>query len=187
MHGLGAGLYSCTISDNHGCLQTQEVLLEQPEKLNIDVSAIPTSICKGDSIALSINGALEYVWNGNLPNGSYITPSYTQEITVTGSNKNGCSTDASVRVEVRDCSLEEMLPAQVYPNPFSENFHLMAPEEGLYFIRMVDMNGRIVFSETRFLWKGEVFTHAFDGASGWYVFTYESKNVSGKCMLHKID
>jgi len=187
IHLLGAGLYSCTISDDHGCTQTQEIILEQPEKLNIELSDFPTSICKGDSVLLMANGSLEYVWNEGLSNGSYLTPSHSQEFMVTGTDKNGCIATSTVIVEVRDCSTEEIQAADVYPNPFAESFHLLAPEEGFYILRMVDMNGRLVFSETRYLYKGEVFTHAFEGASGLYVFTYESKNVSGNSVLHKVD
>jgi hypothetical protein len=187
VHGLGAGLYSCTISDNHGCLQTQEILLEQPEKLSIDVSAIPTSICKGDSIALSVSGALEYVWNGNLPNGSYITPSYTQEITVTGSNKNGCSTDASVRVEVRDCSFDEILPAQVYPNPFQEGFTFVASMEGEYHFQLFDLNGKLIFSESQTLQKSEAYYLNPDVSEGLYVLMVVNSNQKQQFKVQKVN
>lgn len=187
VHGLGAGLYSCTISDNHGCLQTQEILLDQPEKLSIDVSAIPTSICKGDSIALSINGALEYVWNGNLPNGSYITPSYTQEITVIGSNKNGCSTDASVRVEVRDCSFDEILPAQVYPNPFQEGFTFVASMEGEYHFQLFDLNGKLIFSESQTLQKSEAYYLNPVVSEGLYVLMVANGNQKQQFKVQKVN
>jgi hypothetical protein len=57
-------------------------------------------ICSGASITLSGGGALSYVWNNSITNGSSFAPSTTTAYTVTGTDANGCVNTAIQTVTV---------------------------------------------------------------------------------------
>ncbi|MBA2613207.1 MAG: gliding motility-associated C-terminal domain-containing protein [Bacteroidetes bacterium] len=69
---------------------------------NINIIALPTSICKGASSVLLANGAGNYTWSptGTSGNTLLITPSVTTTYTVTGSNIFGCTNTAVTLVTV---------------------------------------------------------------------------------------
>ncbi|MGG5488407.1 HYR domain-containing protein, partial [Gaetbulibacter sp. PBL-D1] len=63
-------------------------------------SATNITICEGDSLTLTGNGATTYTWSNGIPNGVPFTPSVgTHTYTVTGSS-NGCSNMDSITVTV---------------------------------------------------------------------------------------
>ena len=58
------------------------------------------SVCIGQSVTLSGNGANSYTWNNGVTNGNSFVPVGTNTFTVTGTNSNGCQNTDQVVVTV---------------------------------------------------------------------------------------
>jgi hypothetical protein len=92
--------YSVTGTDANGCINTDQV--------TVNVNALPTvnagsdqTICAGNSVTLSGQGANSYSWNNGVNNGVAFTSSATTTYTVTGTNTaTGCSNTDQVTVNV---------------------------------------------------------------------------------------
>jgi len=126
-----------------------------PSASIISLPSNPT-ICEGESITLQGNGGATYSWspsasvdNPNLQTVS-ATPTVTTVYTVTVLGQNGCTSTASITVNVDDCASindKTMVAFQVYPNPTSE--HLFITNEGLVNVtkvEIVDLAGRTIKS-----------------------------------------
>ena len=66
----------------------------------VTASAIPTSVCPGNSVTLTGAGAASYSWTGGVNNGVAFIPSATTTYTVTGSNAVGCTATTTIQVVV---------------------------------------------------------------------------------------
>ncbi|RCW90763.1 Ig-like domain-containing protein [Winogradskyella arenosi] len=92
--------YTVTVEDTYGFSETDEVVVFVNDAPNITVSE-NTTIMQGDSVTLSANGALSYVWStGDNTAEINVTPEDTTTYTVTGQSEEGCSTTAEVTVTV---------------------------------------------------------------------------------------
>ncbi|MBI2281597.1 MAG: gliding motility-associated C-terminal domain-containing protein [Bacteroidetes bacterium] len=94
--------YSVTGTDTNGCINTAQV--------NVDINALPiiitsdndTAICIGDTVKLRADGAFTYLWDnglGNIQNPN-ATPTVQTFYTVIGTDTNGCSSSATVEVNI---------------------------------------------------------------------------------------
>ena len=92
--------YTVTGTDANSCTSTaQQTIIVRPLP-NVTISATSTSVCSGQSVTLTANGAQSYVWNNNVVNGIPFTPTSTNTYTVTGTDVYGCSNTASVNITV---------------------------------------------------------------------------------------
>jgi energy-coupling factor transporter ATP-binding protein EcfA2 len=92
----GATGVTTTVSGTVNALPTVTVTKAETSG-NISNDAV---ICSGASITLSGGGALSYVWNNSITDGSSFTPSTTTAYTVTGTDVNGCVNTAIETVTV---------------------------------------------------------------------------------------
>ncbi|MGB1294215.1 MAG: choice-of-anchor J domain-containing protein [Flavobacteriales bacterium] len=102
--GLLAGVYELTIeistlndtivSNN---TQTISFTIEEVETivLNSDLT-----ICEGDSVQLLAFGSNHLIWNGNISNETFVSPSSTTEYSVLSTSANGCEQEHSFTVTV---------------------------------------------------------------------------------------
>ena len=60
------------------------------------------AVCAGSEIQLSAQGAESIVWNGNLANGSFITPTVSEVYTAVGTNEFGCESSQEWNVELNE-------------------------------------------------------------------------------------
>ena len=95
--GIAAGIVEITYTNTNGCSITQDVT----------VNGLPTvsagadiSTCLGTSVTLSGTGAVSYVWDNGVTNGTAFTPTSTATYTVTGTDANGCVATDDVVVTV---------------------------------------------------------------------------------------
>lgn len=91
-----AGTYTLTITSAtvNGCTKQASVnVIKNTTPPVINVSAIKTTICKGESTTLTAIGANTYTWTGIAGNGSTqtVSPTTTTTYTVTGIGANGCA------------------------------------------------------------------------------------------------
>lgn len=93
--------YTVTITDALGCSSEIDVPLTVNPNPNISLSASVNPICNGQTSELTASGGVTYAWS---PSGSgstqTVNPSSTTLYTVTGTDGNGCSSTASVNLEV---------------------------------------------------------------------------------------
>ncbi|MGL4599125.1 MAG: T9SS type A sorting domain-containing protein, partial [Bacteroidia bacterium] len=95
--GLGAGAYSCLITDNNGCTQTTTLSLTQPSTLTTTAQASVSTICNGDSLQLTATsnggtGSATYTWMpGNLTGSPMVAPTSSTTYTATATDQNGCT------------------------------------------------------------------------------------------------
>ncbi|HKC68848.1 MAG TPA: gliding motility-associated C-terminal domain-containing protein, partial [Bacteroidia bacterium] len=84
------------------CSDSATVTINIAPPISITVTANPANatICMGDNITLSGNGALTYTWTGGITDGTAFSPTSSQTYTVTGTNAQGCTGMATQSVTV---------------------------------------------------------------------------------------
>lgn len=92
--------YTVTGTTVNNCSNTAVINLSVNP--NPTVSAIPSStlVCNNGSLVLNGNGALTYTWSNGVTNGVAFTPTSSITYTVNGSNNFGCTSSATVFVNV---------------------------------------------------------------------------------------
>ena len=86
--------------DSNGCSSTSTISVNVNTLPTIKATASKTAICLGDNVILTGSGASTYVWDNNLTDGIAFAPSTLKTYTVTGTDVNGCSSTASLDVNV---------------------------------------------------------------------------------------
>ena len=93
--------YTVTSADGAGCTNTDMV--------TVTVNALPTvdagvdqSVCSGEMVTLSGAGAVTYVWDNGVTDGTAFSALSTTTYTVTGTDANNCSNTDMVTVTVTD-------------------------------------------------------------------------------------
>ena len=91
------GTYIVTVSDTHGCSQSDTVNILQGQSVNVGLGA-DTSICADSLLTLNAgNGFTSYVWStGASTSYLYVNTAGTYSVTVT--NSTGCTGVASIMV-----------------------------------------------------------------------------------------
>jgi gliding motility-associated-like protein len=103
VNGVGAGVYSATVTDMYGCAASGVVNVTQPNILLLTVSADPT-ICYGQQAQIYAAGAggtpaYSYTWNPATLVGAgphAVTPTVTTQYIVNMTDANGCSVNPKV-------------------------------------------------------------------------------------------
>lgn len=92
--------YSVTGTDVNGCtaIASTTINVNQPPAITI---AGPTTICNGNTVSLSANGANNYTWNTLATTSTIsVNPNSTTTYSVMGTDANGCSATAVTTVTV---------------------------------------------------------------------------------------
>jgi len=94
--------YTVTGTNSNGCSSTAMVYVNVHALPAISAVTSDTAICVGDSVTLSANGAISYLWmpGGDSTATTTANPTSTTTYTVTGTNVYGCSSMALVTVHV---------------------------------------------------------------------------------------
>jgi len=92
--------YSISATGSQGCPSAGIVTVTVNDSLpSVSIDTSTNSVCQGNPVTLSGNGANSYTWSGGLINGSPFIPTITSTYTVTGYNACGTAT-ALVTVSV---------------------------------------------------------------------------------------
>ncbi|MCV9387600.1 LamG-like jellyroll fold domain-containing protein [Reichenbachiella ulvae] len=75
---------------------------------SVFASASSLQICEGESVTLTGHGAVSYAWDNDVVDGVSFVPTADATYTVTGTDENGCTADASVSVTLSTTTLEEV-------------------------------------------------------------------------------
>ncbi|MBV7530653.1 gliding motility-associated C-terminal domain-containing protein [Chitinophaga sp. sic0106] len=133
--GLGAGTYTCTITDANGCDTTATITITQKDAFTVGVTTVEVS-CNGDSsgsISLAGSGGTApytYSWsNGGTTAaiGSLTAGTYTTTLT----DANGCDTTFSVTITQPDALVFTTSQTNVNCNGDSTGTATVNPDGGL--------------------------------------------------------
>lgn len=91
--------YTVSGTDGNGCTNTTYyyATVDQPY---IWVTANTHSVCYGQNVVLTGNGANTYTWSSGVTNGIPFTPTTTAVFTVTASDYNNCTASDTVKITV---------------------------------------------------------------------------------------
>ncbi|OYU80687.1 MAG: hypothetical protein CFE23_08165 [Flavobacterium sp. BFFFF1] len=98
--------YTVTGTDSNGCINTKTVVVTVNNKPTLNISPAAPTICPGNSVSLTANGATSYTWSPatglNTTSGATVvaSPASTTTYTVTGTDANGCTNTKTVTVTV---------------------------------------------------------------------------------------
>lgn len=93
--------HSLEATDVNGCKETQTIQIVVYPNPVILLTASHPSVCSGQTVQLVATGATAYSWNTNQIGTSItVTPSSTGTYSVTGSDGNNCSSNASISILV---------------------------------------------------------------------------------------
>ncbi|MCC6689935.1 MAG: hypothetical protein IT235_00235 [Bacteroidia bacterium] len=94
--------YTVYVTDNNGCTNTSSVTIAVNTPPTVTASASKDSICVGDNIILTGNGAQSYLWTNGAVDNLSITPEITTSYIVTGTDSHGCTSSSSITVIVNN-------------------------------------------------------------------------------------
>ena len=139
-------VYTVTGTDANGCSSSTSFTVTV-NPLPLVVSPAAPVICSGDSIALTMTGALNYHWSlqtgiisANGPDSSTVTVSLTQTTcyTVTGYSLEGCSATTSFCVTVNPNPVAVIVPGGPTVFCAGDSVDLMATPAGTYLWNTTD-------------------------------------------------
>ena len=149
--------------DVNGCDRRGEVLVSVHPSTPLNPMTAPNSlsVCLGDSIIIEVNqGFVNYWWNtGNpLDQGEYKVVIYpTQDFTyiVEALDSNQCESREEILVLVDTCATgiysEIFSQINIYPNPTSDKFYVDLPENKIFTISVLSMEGKLILQEIEVL------------------------------------
>lgn len=93
--------YSATLGCNTSVNPVNDTIdIKVLPSMNLQINASPLTVCAGDTVILSANGATSYSWSGGITNGTPFVPGITTQYTVTATDANGCSKSATYLMNV---------------------------------------------------------------------------------------
>ena len=96
---VGQLTYTVIGTDINGCQNSDQVDITINPLPNLNAGS-NVALCFGDSVTLTATGAVNYIWDFGVQNGTAFSPMVTNTYTVIGTDNNGCSTSDQVTVTV---------------------------------------------------------------------------------------
>lgn len=182
--------YSVTITDNFGCHAKDSVKVYVLSKPVITARG-DTAICSGEPVTLTANGATYYDWyptaglSANTGNLVIANPQQTITYTVTGTDQNGCSDTAKIKIDVIDCQVT--IPNVFTPNGDGKNDYFKVLYDGsLPFNILIFNRWGIKLFESKNLdapWDGKYKGNDVPGGTYYYLVTIGDRHYSGVVTL----
>ena len=143
------------IGSNNGCNDSTTITISVNPSPTVTIVSNPANdtICNGSPITLTGAGAINYVWNGGVTNGTAFSPTVTATYTVVGTDANGCSKAKSVQVVVQTClginqHSNNDTQVSVYPNPSNGNFSISVANFENTSVEVYNSLGEKIYTKT---------------------------------------
>ncbi len=94
--------YVVTGTDEFGCTNSDAITIEVTPQPDVQAQASSTTICFGNTVILSGDGADIYNWNNAVQDGVAFSPLITATYTVVGVSNSGCTDTDVITIEVVD-------------------------------------------------------------------------------------
>lgn len=167
---LKGGAHTISVTDSFGCIKDSNIVLDEPQKINIETKASPND-CDGiddggrvEVIASGGTPGYEYLWNTNPERRGYIIEGVANgSYWVTVTDANGCIDSAKADIEYDNCCIV-FVPDAFTPNNDGLNDKAKVLVKGDFELEIFAIFNR--FGERVFMTKD--ITQGWDG-------TYKSK------------
>jgi len=131
-----------TTTNANGCDSVVTLHLTVNELPTVTITADNLNLAYGESAQLTAHGAQDYVWNtGATTEQITVTPLDTTTYTVTGTDANGCSNEASITIIVVGIN-DYNTQFNYYPNPSSTEVHIQGRDMQKVFV--YNSNGQLL-------------------------------------------
>lgn len=150
------GIYSYFVVSKNGCGTSTQVPInfEVNQIPNVNIVSSDSSICVGETVTLSGNGAQTYSWSsGQITDSIIVSPSITTSYTLTGTNAGCPSSSAVFTQNVSTCvGLEENLlnntSISFYPNPANNYLTVKSDNGEKCYYEILNANGELLIRKT---------------------------------------
>ena len=155
---LSAGTYTVIATDENGCADTLEVVVEEPDSLALTLTSTNETISGANdgtasAMAMGGTGMVTYNWS-NGETGAMIDSLAPGTYIIEAVDENGCETRDSVIIEMGPVSIEpELAPGfltvNAFPNPGAGilNVEITMSDRQALDIRLLDITGRLLYGE----------------------------------------
>ena len=146
------GEYSISGMDANGCTSDTTFVISAPDTLTVEVTldAEATASAAGQASAMADGGTPEYTYAWTNMTGQTVSPDSLSGglYTVTVTDANGCTANASLTMTVDGLSEMSALQGALFPVPVRDelNIRLAAPLTGDALITVRDSQGRVVMA-----------------------------------------
>ncbi|MES2798750.1 MAG: gliding motility-associated C-terminal domain-containing protein [Bacteroidota bacterium] len=119
---LSAGLYSVEVSDANGCSVSENYTVAAVGSLAVDITPNAATIAEGQSVQLSVTGAIDYSWTPTTGlscsdcSNPTATPLITTTYVVTGTDAFGCTGTDQILIVVETNCTEFFVPTAFSPD-----------------------------------------------------------------------
>lgn len=188
--------YTCLVGGANGCVTSVVASVSVfPLPSNVAAtSSMPNQMCKNEIVTLTATGALSYNWYSSSSSIVYqganinVSPNVTTTYTLIGTDANGCSNSSTLVQNVSDCvgiiSLANSATGiRLYPNPTKSEFTIETNSSDLKVIDIVDLTGKIIYSNTSSKETVQVSLNTF--AAGIYSIKIQSESSTEVIKLIK--
>lgn len=146
-----AGSYTVKITNDICSIKSDVINTKVNPNPIVKLNHKDTTIVIGSEITLIAKGAKEYVWSDDSKLDS-IKVNKAGTYKVVGKNEFGCSSTATVKVDVREkgaglATLNGLI-VNVSPNPTSDLLHITVGEFKNKAITLADLNGKVVYTQS---------------------------------------
>jgi hypothetical protein len=149
--------YSALGTDTNGCVGLSEIdsIFVNPVPI-ISIASTATTICVGEGVTLTANGANTYTWTGGINTNSIaVSPSVSTTYSASGSGTNSCVGRNTLQIIVSECTnikaIASKTAIKVYPNPNNGEFTIELTNINNSNITITNVLGQIIKSQ-----KGEL-------------------------------
>lgn len=166
-----SGVYNVTVT-NDICTSTSEnIKVTVNENPIVKLNHKDTTVIIGSNLTLKANGAKSYEWNNNSKQDTLLV-TQAGTYTVVGKNEFGCTSSATIKVDVREkgAGLSNLnnVKVAVSPNPSSDIFNVTVEEFKNKAISLVDLRGNLILKQTLDSVNTTINVNSF--AKGIYIF-----------------
>jgi hypothetical protein len=152
--GVGAGIYSCTITDQNNCtMPFNDTLHASSPYPSVTLNLFPDFLCSGtNAVTLSGETPVGGTWSGPFVNNGSFDPSAsgigTFIVTYSYTDSTGCTSAVTDTLLVDACmqinSQVKTDQAFLYPNPASDEFYINSSNTGL--MNLYNSMGQLLLS-----------------------------------------
>jgi len=141
--------YSVVGTNGFGCSSTKTDSVKVNALPVLTISGTTGTICIGENITLTANGANTYTWSGGINTNSIaVSPSVSTTYSATGTSTDGCVGSNTLQLNVTECTNIKTIASKanikVYPNPNNGEFTIELTNINNSNITITNVLGQII-------------------------------------------